>query len=720
MFFVFLHLIIRYFYMSKLVFNSIAVERRINTKVVDLFAGCGNLTKELESTWRHATIRITKDGNESLWSDNPCLGNLHEAFLADWEEELCDIPRGEQFSVKADLNQLCRLGRFEMTQKIVRHFRDLGFPVCRDFIGRIEVWVPKDEGNSILYNRYTLRPYYQDITDGWQIDVSHSGESRCSKKTLYDVDLDDHGFDVVAGTEVLRRKQVKQRHFQKFGGGCPVINRYTKRVLNLPEPRFHDRNKYVTKMKKVRDFIQTYLFTQQFQDALDINILNNGELIQVMPEDVLMVDEKARNLKYGDGYVGALPRNEFSQHGPYTQPQPFKYFFISLNSTKSNTARNRLYNIFQNGKDSSVLRQGDQETGSNRQFKRLGEYLNQPLSWVPKLSLSYSSYDTALSELQKHLMDDSRFVPGVNYIAIIVSEIHKDSPDALLHELYYRMKELLMKSKITSQVIYAPNIDSNSFGYFLPNIAAAITGKQNGMAWGLESLSQRNDMIVGIGASKQHGRKPYLGTAFCFDKEGQFREFDCCQAEDTEALGTSLKKALWQFCKQYGKPDRLIIHYYKKLRRDEGEQIEMMLKQNGLQCPVFVVNMVTAVNDDLIAFDTTKNDLMPLSGTYVHLRDTQFLLYNNERYTENGRGDVLFPIKLTITSANTNTGGILTKADTIDIITQVYQFCRLYWKSVKMQNVPITIAYPELVAQYVPHFNDENLPEFGKHNLWML
>ena len=317
-------------------------------------------------------------------------------------------------------------------------------------------------------------------------------------------------------------------------------------------------------------------------------------------------------------------------------------------------------------------------------------------------------------------MGNSRFIPGYNYIAIIISEIHKDTQDRHLHELYYRMKELLMKSKITSQVIYAPNISNPHFDWFLPNIAAAITGKQNGMAWGLESLSQRNDMIVGIGASKQHGRKPYLGTAFCFDKEGQFREFDCCQAEDTEALGTSLKKALWQFCKQYGKPDRLIIHYYKKLRRDEGEQIEMMLKQNGLQCPVFVVNMVTAVNDDLIAFDTTKNDFMPLSGTYVHLRDTQYLLYNNERYTENGKGDVLFPIKLTITSANTNTGGILTKEDTTDIITQVYQFCRLYWKSVKMQNVPITIAYPELVAQYVPHFNDEDLPEFGKHNLWML
>jgi len=706
--------------MSKLVFNSIAVERRNNHKVIDLFAGCGSLEKAMASTWKYASIRVTKESSERLWEDNQCLSGLSEAFFAVWEIELNDIPRGEKFSVKADLNVLYRIGRFEMTQKIVRYFRGLGFPVCRDFIGRIEVWIPKDEGGSILYNRYTLRPYYKDIIDGWQIDVSHSGESRCSKKTLYEVDLDDYGFDVIAGTEVLRRKQVKQHHFQKYDGGCPIVNRCTKKTLNLSEPRSYDRNKYATKMKKVNDFIQTYLVTSQFQDALDINILNNGALIEVKPSDILMVEDKAKNLKYGDGYIGATPRNEFSEHGPFIQPKPFKYFFVSLDSPKSNAARNRLYNIFQNGCDTSVIRQGDIETGTNRTFKRLGEYLNQPLSWVSKLSLSYKSYDTALQELRQHLMDDSRFIPGTNYIAIIISEIQKDTQDLRLHELYYRMKELLMKSKITSQVIYAPNIGDKNFGYFLPNIAAAITGKQFGMPWGLESLSQRNDMIVGIGASKQKGRKPYLGTAFCFDKEGQFREFDCCQAEDTEALGTSLKKALWQFCKEYQKPDRLIIHYYKKLRREEGEQIEMMLKQNGLHCPVYVVNMVTAVNDDLIAFDASKSDYMPASGTYVHLRGTQFLLYNNERYSDNGKADILFPIKLTITSANTNTGGIPTKDDTIDIITQVYQFCRLYWKSVKMQNVPITIAYPELVAEYVPHFNDENLPEFGKHNLWML
>lgn len=700
--------------------NSIGFSLRQQTAMIDLFAGCGGLNVDLEKRWKSNTIRVQKDKNPKLWEDNPCLKDVKELFLPNWEEELQGIDFGKKYSVSVDVNQYSRIGRYLMIQKIVRHFRELGFPVCRDFIGRIEIWVPTDEGNSTLYNRYLLNPKYKDLTDVWQIDVCHGRESRCSKKSLYEVDLDNHGYDVIAGTEVLHRKNVRQHHFQKYGGGCPVINRYTSRVLNIQEPRRCDRNKYATKMKKITDFIGTYLVTPEFQDALGIDILNNGALIPVKSEDIFMVEEKAKNLVYGDGFVGSLPRNEFPQHGPHIQPKPFKYFFISLKSPKSEIARARLWNIFQNGKDSSVLNGKGKEFGTGKIFKRLCEYLNQPLSWVSNLSLSYTSYNTALEELRQHLMDNQRFDPGINYIAIIISEISKDDSSQKLHELYYKMKELLMKSKITSQVIYAPNISKDNFNFFIPNIAAAITGKQYGMPWGLQSLSQRNDMIVGIGASRQVGRKPYLGTAFCFDKEGQFREFDCCQAEDTEALGTSLKKALWQFCRQYGKPDRLIIHYYKKLRKDEGEQIEMMLKQNGLQCPVYVVNMVTAVNDDLIAFDTSKTDYMPKSGTYVHLRDTQYLLYNNERYSDYGKADILYPIKMTITSANTNTGGKLTKEDTVDIITQVYQFCRLYWKSVKMQNVPITIAYPELVAQYVPHFADENLPEFGKHNLWML
>jgi hypothetical protein len=41
-----------------------------------------------------------------------------------------------------------------------------------------------------------------------------------------------------------------------------------------------------------------------------------------------------------------------------------------------------------------------------------------------------------------------------------------------------------------------------------------------------------------------------------------------------------------------------------------------------------------------------------------------------------------------------------------ELIDQVYQFSRIYWKSVKQQGLPVTIKYPEMIAEIIPHFND--------------
>lgn len=693
--------------------NSVAVERRISTKMVELFAGCGGL-----AIWKQSTFRIAKKEHPELWETNKDLKDVDELFLPNWEEELRDVQPGKKYSLRVDLNNFYQLGRAEMTQKIVRYFRALGFPVCRDFIGRVEVWIPQELSDFILFNRFALRPYYRDVTDGWQIDVAHVGTSRCSKQTIFETNLEDNGFLVVAGMEVLHRQDVKQYHMQKFQGGHPVINTYTSRELHIPMQQTYDRNKLVTKRDKITQFIQTYLMTQAFQDALDINILNNGNFIAVKEENIKKVDAEAHHLIYGDKYVGSSPKGEFTHHGPYKMPEPHIFFIIC--SEKNKEWRNRLYNILQNGIDSTLINGQGVEHGSLCTFTPLPNLLNQPLNWEKNLSLTYNTNDTALKELKNHLSENNRIKPDKKYTAIIISDISKDSTDKKAHELYYRMKEQLMKYGVTSQVIYAPKIGSSKFNYILPNIAAALVAKQNGMPWAPEKLSQHNDMIVGIGASRQRGQNPFLGTAFCFDQTGRFREFDCCEADDIEALAASLKKALLGFCQTYGKPRRLIIHYYKKLNHRESSCIVDMLLQAKIQCAIYVVNVVTAVNDDLIAFDASQQNLMPKSGTIIHLRRTQFLLYNNEKYADDQRAKVLFPIKLTIASANTNTDGILPYDDAKDIITQVYQFCRLYWKSVAMQNKPITVAYPEMLAKFVPHFSDNNLPEFGKHNLWML
>ena len=43
-----------------------------------------------------------------------------------------------------------------------------------------------------------------------------------------------------------------------------------------------------------------------------------------------------------------------------------------------------------------------------------------------------------------------------------------------------------------------------------------------------------------------------------------------------------------------------------------------------------------------------------------------------------------------------------------------------FYKSVSLQNLPVTIKYPEMVAQIAPHFVGDDITLFGKDNLWFL
>ena len=113
---------------------------------------------------------------------------------------------------------------------------------------------------------------------------------------------------------------------------------------------------------------------------------------------------------------------------------------------------------------------------------------------------------------------------------------------------------------------------------------------------------------------------------------------------------------------------------------------------------------------------------MPISGSHIEVGRRKYLLFNNTRYFgTNGNlspRDYHFPIKLSMRS---------TKPELLDdlafvrqLVNQVYQFSRMYWKSTSQQNIPVTTAYPEMVAKIYPHFEHYNLPEFGQKNLWFL
>ncbi|WP_445737707.1 hypothetical protein [Mariniflexile sp.] len=78
---------------------------------------------------------------------------------------------------------------------------------------------------------------------------------------------------------------------------------------------------------------------------------------------------------------------------------------------------------------------------------------------------------------------------------------------------------------------------------------------------------------------------------------------------------------------------------------------------------------------------------------------------------------ISFPIKIKISSPDEDTFEDVEVIE--ELLIQVYQFSRLYWKSLCQQNVPITIKYPEMVAQIAPLFNN-GVPDDAKEKLWFL
>ena len=145
------------------------------------------------------------------------------------------------------------------------------------------------------------------------------------------------------------------------------------------------------------------------------------------------------------------------------------------------------------------------------------------------------------------------------------------------------------------------------------------------------------------------------------------------------------------------------------------------LKKLKIPVPIFIVTINKTESSDIVAFDMSWNNLMPLSGTYVNIGYNRFLLFNNSRYNQkhyNRREGFPYPIKLKIECTQKD---LVKDYNTVkESIDQVYQFSRMYWKSVRQQNLPVTIKYPQIVAEMLPHFPNKVIPDFGKDKLWFL
>ena len=236
-----------------------------------------------------------------------------------------------------------------------------------------------------------------------------------------------------------------------------------------------------------------------------------------------------------------------------------------------------------------------------------------------------------------------------------------------------------------------------------------------------------DELVIGISAynSRELGAK-YMGSAFSFTNEGRFRGFDCFRSNQIDELAGSIALTVKEYCRGHEHLKQLVIHFYKRLSYRELKPIEKALSELRLQVPVMVVSVNKGFSNDIVGFDDEKLHKMPVSGTFLPMENNQYLLFNNQLQTGNEkineREGYPFPLKISIQQfLPGESSSIPTESsDAESLLTQVCRFSQLYWKSVSRQWLPVTLRYPEMLAQIVPHFKHTDVSEMGRENLWFL
>ncbi len=630
------------------------------------------------------------------------------------------------YQVKVDLIRSTNFAKHYYSHLIRKYFTGKVDLMNPNFINDIEVWIHEESFSTKQFNAYRvygIRVQIAKITQKPELLIYYKGKSKILTSTI--TELWDINHDIY--TRVIYKNE-----FYLFNGEdsnlpekarynlqdvYPVVNKDLELHFKLSEPTDPFANKYSDHFLFLNNFISKYFDNQEFKSIIP---LTSTLFIEAPADSVLHTRKKSNYIQLGlDNKVNVFtPKKNLQEYGPFQLPENTNVKFIVIYHKNDSDYANRLYLYMK-----KLYKKPNGIIIPDRFGISLYDFIRINFDLDRDHSIEYSDETPPIEALHNFLDNTDIDTERFQYVAIYLSQYNKLETDTQKKKIYYRVKEMLLEYEITSQVIYRELLfDKNFKTYYYANIAAAILAKVGGIPWKLES-KPKDELVVGVGAfkSNEFGIR-YIGNAFCFSNNGEFQEFDCTSQKEAYLLAAKIKVYVQDFIKKKKNLNRVIIHFYKEMRYEEIKPIKAALFQLGYEdIPIFIININKTTSKDYIAFDVNSKELIPYSGTILNFAPDKYLLFNNTRYynAEDAKVESYhFPVKLSFQCTKPEL--LEDKLAIKEMIDQVYQFSRMYWKSVKQQNLPVTVKYPELVAKMFPYFKNNDIPDFGKTNLWFL
>ncbi|RFM29587.1 Piwi domain-containing protein [Deminuibacter soli] len=582
------------------------------------------------------------------------------------------------------------------------------------FIGQNQVWVKATKLSTkqiTVYHKFSLKIQFQEVSNHPELLLSYNGKSRLYNTSVAELirTVAPANFKkVIKHNELYFYEELTQHEHPEYRKTYPVLNFDLGKALNLPVPEIIKENKYKTYKEVLDIFYDYFLNKEEFKQYIP---LHESGFLQVADHLIDHVNDASNELAFSKPNKGRTPKKEF----------PYKRAFLPC-------PHNNVHLFFIYHEDDQPVKDMlktylDKGLGH---YKGLTQYAGILFHPDTAMNICFKERNNPLPEIQNFFNKTAFNNPAIKYLAIYVTPFTREETRRQEVRIYVRVKEMLLRRNIACQfvepeTVQAPN---DGFKWSLTNMSVAILAKLGGVPWQLVTTAKES-LVIGIGAFRHPDGVQYLSSAFCFDNTGHFNEFAYFLRHETDVMAGSIAVKVKEFAAKYGNPERLVIHFYKeKMTNEEIAPVEAALAQLQLQnpIPVFVVHVNKTEAKDIIAYDAAwAGKWMPYSGTFINIGKNKYLLFNNSRYpneTFSINDGYPFPIKLSI---NCNMEKHLENAQTIrEIIEQVYQFSRMYFKSLAQQNLPVTVKYPEIIAEIAPYMEHADLPDNSINSLWFL
>ena len=450
---------------------------------------------------------------------------------------------------------------------------------------------------------------------------------------------------------------------------------------------------YFDEIKKVYEEIISF----EYESLL---LMKDGFTRLQEHKDYFSVTRSYNVMLFKNGQTNINASNGIKNDGPYAPPsvdvKNLEFIFIYPNSEKAK----ELFVAFRNGK--TVY------------FPGLERYIDIPIRQPAKelvLKYNYNDFDNLPERVNNHIQSVKQQMPDKVFFAIVLLPKSKKDGDENEEAEYFELKRVLLQNEIPSQFIDERAIGTDNFVYWLPNISIAIQAKLGGIPWKLNRPEEK-ELIVGFGDASQDERN-YIGSTVFFDNSGKLKASGFFRNNNLEAFKQTLRDAVLNFIQEAAqRPERLIIHYFKIPGNKEKDAVYNALKGMGIDIPFVIVTINDTKAKDFLAFDETYGFGMPMSGIAWKINKQEYILFNNTRYEPYPRTGKApkqeYPIKLKIWFSNQHHASDDQIKKTIG---QVFEFSRIYWKSVLQQSKPVTAVYPEMIAEFGSHFGNEAIPD---------